>query len=288
LLAMIGRTWVTAADDAGRRRLDDENDFVRIEIETALQRDVRVVPVPVRGARMPNPSDLPESLRDLAFRQAHPLDHSRWRSDVSQLIDWLKRLEQQSQQPTGLTAGPVVDDPSDTSRKALDRLDSPSRRAKASATRPIRIFVAYDRTDQWIVHALRIHLAPHEKKGLIGAWEERDITVGDDWMKHASNEVEQADIFLLLVSQRFLTSPYPKGMEFQLALKRGHSGAVIVPVLVDENAWHRSPLGKFQALPKGGRPILSWPHPDPALADAARGIVAVADDLRSGGNGYGW
>jgi len=70
LLAVIGPGWVASTDGKGARRLDSPKDFVRIEIEAALARDVRVIPVLVDGARMPDEDDLPETLRPLVFRNA--------------------------------------------------------------------------------------------------------------------------------------------------------------------------------------------------------------------------
>ena len=66
LLAVIGPNWLTAADEQGHRRLDDPDDIVRLEIEDALARDVRVIPILVEGAAMPGQRDLPESLAGLA------------------------------------------------------------------------------------------------------------------------------------------------------------------------------------------------------------------------------
>lgn len=68
LLAVIGPKWVDVEDDKGRRRIDDPNDFVRIEIESALKRNILVVPVLVGSAGMPYTEDLPESLRPLTRR----------------------------------------------------------------------------------------------------------------------------------------------------------------------------------------------------------------------------
>jgi len=68
MLAVIGRDWVKTTDAAGRRRLDDPADLVRIEIETALARQVTVIPLLVQGAVMPTEAELPPGLRDLAFR----------------------------------------------------------------------------------------------------------------------------------------------------------------------------------------------------------------------------
>src|SRR5271170_1631643 len=82
LLAVIGQEWLDMRDAGGRRRLDDPNDFVRIELASALQRDISVIPVLVRGAKMPIANQLPDDLRDLAFRNAVELTHARWKSDV--------------------------------------------------------------------------------------------------------------------------------------------------------------------------------------------------------------
>ena len=75
LLAVIGRNW---AGEAGTpRRIDDPRDFVRIEIESALERNIPVVPILVDHARMPDEADLPPSLARLAYRNALDLDQGR-------------------------------------------------------------------------------------------------------------------------------------------------------------------------------------------------------------------
>ena len=67
LLAVIGDGWL-AADSTGRRRVDDSKDFVRIEIEAALQRNIPVIPLLVRGASVPTENDWPASLALLSYR----------------------------------------------------------------------------------------------------------------------------------------------------------------------------------------------------------------------------
>src|SRR5215813_14874679 len=62
-IAVIGPRWLTARGNDGNPRLDNATDYVRLEIEAALKRDIRVIPVLVDGASMPQPSDLPLSLR---------------------------------------------------------------------------------------------------------------------------------------------------------------------------------------------------------------------------------
>ena len=86
LLALIGPRWSAITDSKGIRRVDYPQDFVRVEIETALQRDIRVVPVLIDGAVLPQAADLPPSLRPLIRRQALELSHTSFRSQVSHLI----------------------------------------------------------------------------------------------------------------------------------------------------------------------------------------------------------
>jgi len=88
LLAVIGPRWLSVMDDAGRRRLDNPDDYTRIEIATALKRsDVRVIPILVEGATMPESKDLPDNLQALARRNALELTDGRWRYDISRLAD---------------------------------------------------------------------------------------------------------------------------------------------------------------------------------------------------------
>ena len=86
LLAVIGKHWIDAKDESSRRRLDDPNDFVRLETATALKRDIPVIPVLVQGARMPSADQLPADLEALVWRNAVELTHARWDSDVELLI----------------------------------------------------------------------------------------------------------------------------------------------------------------------------------------------------------
>ncbi|MBX9632914.1 MAG: toll/interleukin-1 receptor domain-containing protein [Burkholderiales bacterium] len=91
LLVVIGREWLEVRNAAGQRRLEDAQDFVRLEVESALAHELRVLPVLVRGTPMPAADELPESLRPLARIQAHELSDSRWDYDVRQLVGLLEQ-----------------------------------------------------------------------------------------------------------------------------------------------------------------------------------------------------
>jgi Sulfatase-modifying factor enzyme 1/TIR domain len=91
LLALIGRGWLTATDPAGRRRLDNPEDFVRIEIAAALAQGKRVIPVLSDNASMPRAEELPEDINHLARRQAIRIRHDRFQADAKHLIGTLEK-----------------------------------------------------------------------------------------------------------------------------------------------------------------------------------------------------
>lgn len=86
LVALIGPGWLSAQDAQGRRRLEDPNDFVRIEIEAALRRGIRVIPALVGDASLPGQEALPEPLRELIKRQAVRLDNDTWSLGLTRLV----------------------------------------------------------------------------------------------------------------------------------------------------------------------------------------------------------
>jgi len=92
LIALIGNNWLTSKDDQGERRLDNPEDFVRIEIATALKRGIRVIPVLVDGALMPQSGELPDDLKPLARRQALELNHDRFDIDFKRLASTIRRF----------------------------------------------------------------------------------------------------------------------------------------------------------------------------------------------------
>jgi Tol biopolymer transport system component len=92
LVALIGRQWATAADEEGRRRLDDPDDYVRFEVQTALKRGVRVIPVLVDDARPPRQQQLPAELHKLARLNALELSYGRYQYDSGRLLDLIQRV----------------------------------------------------------------------------------------------------------------------------------------------------------------------------------------------------
>lgn len=91
LIAVIGPGWLSAKDKRGRRRLDNTHDFVRIEIESALSRDVPIFPILVNNAESPDAEELPESIVGVARRQALEISETRFDYDIGELINVLEK-----------------------------------------------------------------------------------------------------------------------------------------------------------------------------------------------------
>jgi len=92
LLAVIGPGWVDVRDRAGRRRLENARDLVRTEIHAALQRNIRVIPLLVDGASMPEESEVPEDLAPLLRRNAHDVSFAKFHTDLDSFIRVLQRI----------------------------------------------------------------------------------------------------------------------------------------------------------------------------------------------------
>ena len=107
VLVAIGPGWLTASGEPGSRRLDDEEDWVRLELEIALAADIAIVPLLLQESRMPSASDLPPSLRRLVGYNAQILsDGVHWRQDVRALISTLEDILERQQASVSRAAVP--------------------------------------------------------------------------------------------------------------------------------------------------------------------------------------
>jgi TIR domain len=107
LVAIIGPRWV-GTDEHGHHAIAEESDWVRIEIETALEKKIPVIPLLIDRVRMPKANELPESLRNFAFRQAAEVDSGvDFRTHMDRLIRAMDQyLQRRSERPTARTQAP--------------------------------------------------------------------------------------------------------------------------------------------------------------------------------------
>jgi formylglycine-generating enzyme required for sulfatase activity len=109
VLAIIGRYWLTITDESGHPRLEHPEDFVRLELASALARNIWIIPVLVGGAAVPRSTDLPDALKALVRRQAFEISDTRFHQDADRLIAEMGGALQGSKaQPA---AAPLVQEP---------------------------------------------------------------------------------------------------------------------------------------------------------------------------------
>jgi hypothetical protein len=143
---------------------------------------------------------------------------------------------------------------------------------------PKRLFYSYAHKDEDLRKELEEHLALLRRQGYLSTWQDRMIDAGAEWQTQISEALENADIVLLLVSASFLASDYCFDIEMKRALARDEAGTCrVIPIIVRPCDWHSAPFGHLQGLPKDGKPVSSWPQPDEAWLDVARGIRRVAE-----------
>ena len=92
VLALIGRDWVSARDATGSQRLMQHDDYVRLELATALREDVPVIPVLIRGTSMPRADELPDEIRQLTRRTAFELPDQHWPFAIAALLQTLEQM----------------------------------------------------------------------------------------------------------------------------------------------------------------------------------------------------
>ena len=146
---------------------------------------------------------------------------------------------------------------------------------------PVKVFCCYAHEDEPLLKRLKQYLTPMQRQGLIAIWHDRDISAGTEWEQEISEQLNTAQIILLLVSPDFMTSDYCYGIEMKRALERHHrKEARVIPVILRHIDW-QDILGNIQALPTDAKPVLSplWHSPDEAFFDVAQGIRKVVMQL---------
>ena len=120
-----------------------------------------------------------------------------------------------------------------------------------------------------------------QRQGMIESWHDRAIEAGDDWRQRIDDNLERADIILLLVSADFIASDYCWEKEMKRALERDEKGeAHVIPVIVRDCIWTRAPFARLQALPENGRAVTLWPDKDSAWRSVAEGIEKIVTQIR--------
>lgn len=138
------------------------------------------------------------------------------------------------------------------------------------------VFFSYSHHDEALRDQLEVHLSALKRDGTIATWHDRRITAGDPLGQRIDEQLEHADLILLLVSPDFLASDYCHEVEMQRALARHAEGSArVIPVILRPCDWEHSPFSHLLAAPTDGKPITRWPDRDEAFLDVVRQIRAA-------------
>jgi hypothetical protein len=139
---------------------------------------------------------------------------------------------------------------------------------------PISIFFSYSHKDEPFRDQLEIHLSMLKRQGLIKPWNDRMITAGDEWKGQIDENLNAADIVLLLVTANSLASDYCYDIEMKRAMERHEiDEARVIPIILSPvEGWSYSPFAKLKVLPKDGKPVTRWDDRDEAFVNVVQGI----------------
>jgi hypothetical protein len=151
------------------------------------------------------------------------------------------------------------------------------------ASDPVTVFFSYSHVDEALRDELAKHLSILKHNGVIADWHDRQILPGDEWDGVIKDNLNSAQIILLLISADFIASRYCNEVEIARAMERHEArDACVIPVILRPCDWRDGPFGKLQALPKNGNAVTSnkWHTFDEAFTDIAEGIKKAARTIR--------
>jgi TIR domain len=144
----------------------------------------------------------------------------------------------------------------------------------------IRVFISYSHKDEILRKELDKHLTILKRQKKIDTWNDRKIIPGQEFDKAIDDNLEIADIILLLVSPDFLASDYCYEVEMTRAMERHEqSKSVVIPIILEPCIWQETPFGKILATPEDGRPVSKYPNKNDAFVEITKGIIRAVESL---------
>src|SRR6266849_2759431 len=146
----------------------------------------------------------------------------------------------------------------------------------------VKIFFCYAHEDEYLLIQLQMHLRPLEREGLIEFWYDRNISAGTEWEREISEQLNTAQIVLLLVSPDFMNSDYCYAVEMKQAIQRyERNEACVIPVILRPVYWQIASLRILQALPTDAQPIVdrNWHTLDEAFYNVTEGVRRAVEEI---------
>lgn len=125
---------------------------------------------------------------------------------------------------------------------------------------PMKIFISYAHKDEPFKDELVTMLTGLQRRGVIEAWQDRQIEAGSEWFDTIKKAMEECEMAVLLVSPDFIASRFIQEVELnRLFQRRIEEGLRVVPIIIRPCLWQSEPIIKnLQALPKDGKPVISF------------------------------
>ncbi|MEP3889833.1 MAG: toll/interleukin-1 receptor domain-containing protein [Hellea sp.] len=143
----------------------------------------------------------------------------------------------------------------------------------------MKAFISYSHVDEKALQRLHTHLAVMRRAGEIDEWFDRKIKVGDPLDKTTMKNLTSSDIFIALVSPDFLASNYCYETEMETAMQLHEQGSMrIVSIIIEPCDWTSTPLQKFKATPKDGKPVSEWSNENTAYVDVVKELRRLVDE----------
>jgi len=143
-----------------------------------------------------------------------------------------------------------------------------------------KLFFSYSHKDAGYRDELEIHLTALKRQGVIETWHDRRIGAGKEFDTEISQNLDNAEIILLLVSPYFIASDYCYDVEVKRAMDRHRRGdARVIPVILEPCDWQRLPFGKLLATPTDGKPVAKFPNKNDGFLEVTIAIRKAVEEL---------
>jgi hypothetical protein len=144
--------------------------------------------------------------------------------------------------------------------------------------RSTKAFISYSHNDTDMLELLHKHLKQLQRDSLIDTWEDREIQAGGQLDQQISKALNNAGLFLALLSPDYIASNYCYEKEFEKALQmQEENRLIIIPIILEPCDWLNTPFSKFKAIPKDGKAISTWENKNTAFLDVAQNIRRLVE-----------
>ncbi|NOU19791.1 MAG: toll/interleukin-1 receptor domain-containing protein [Bacteroidales bacterium] len=139
-----------------------------------------------------------------------------------------------------------------------------------------KLFISYSHKDSDFKDSFISHIKLLERQGKLFQWHDQMIDSGDEWKQSILDNINSANIIILLISVNFINSDFCWGIEMEIAMKRHENKeARVIPIILRPCDWHTAPFGILKALPIDGKPIITWNIIDEGWLNVVNGIKCL-------------